>query len=96
MHWETFSSHLTALAQTHTHLVRRSASREEVAVVVAMNGQVEDVGVIVERLLGAVAVVNVLRSESTHGTITNCVQKTCTACPCSRKDQRASHDPSGD
>lgn len=59
---------------TDTHLVRCSASREEVAVVVAMDRQVEDVGVVVERLLGAVAVVNVLRSDSDHKCYTLCVR----------------------
>lgn len=48
---------------THTHFIRCSASREEVAVVVAMNRDVKDVGVIVEGLLGAVAMMNILRVE---------------------------------
>lgn len=56
---------------TCTHLVRCSASREEVAVVIAMYRQVKDVGVVVESLLGAVAVVNILQSDSKH-TITPC------------------------
>lgn len=38
-----------------------------------MDRQVEDVGVVVERLLGAVAVVNVLRSDSDHKCYTLCV-----------------------
>ena len=50
----------------NTHLIRRSASWEEVAVVIAMNGHVEDAGVVVKRLLGAVAMVNILRGDSAH------------------------------
>ena len=38
-----------------------SAAGEEVAIVVAMERDVQHVGVIVENLLGAVAMVNVLR-----------------------------------
>lgn len=47
-----------------THFIRCSASREEVAIVVAMNGHVEHAGVVIEGLLGPVAVVNVLWSDS--------------------------------
>ncbi len=61
MQWE-WSVQLCWQLITHTHLVRRSASRKEVAVVIAMNRQVKDIRVVVERLLGAVAMVNILRS----------------------------------
>lgn len=44
----------------HTYLFWRPAAREEVPVVVAMEGDVQHVGVVVEGLLGAVTVVNVL------------------------------------
>lgn len=43
-----------------THLIRRSTARKEVAIVVAMEWQVENVGIAVERLLCAVAMVNIL------------------------------------
>lgn len=59
----------SGLDKVHTHLVRCSASREEVTVVIAMNRQVKDAGVIVESLLCPVAVVNVM--QQTHGVITN-------------------------
>jgi len=42
------------------HLIRCPAAREEVAVIIATEGQIENVGVAVERLLGAVTMVNVL------------------------------------
>lgn len=45
----------------HAYLLRRSAARKEVSIVVAMEGDVEDVVVSVEGLLGAVAMVNVLQ-----------------------------------
>lgn len=45
----------------HTHLIGCAAAGEEIAVVIAMNRQVENIRVIVEGLLGAVAVVNVLK-----------------------------------
>lgn len=45
------------------HLVSRPAAGEEVAVVVAVYGDVEDVGVPVEHLLGPIAVVNILERE---------------------------------
>lgn len=50
--------------ETSRYLVRRSTSREEVAVVVTMNRHVEDVGVVVERLLSSVAMVNILKFDS--------------------------------
>ena len=43
------------------YLLRSSTARKEVSIVVAMQGDVEDVGVTVEGLLGAVAMVNVLQ-----------------------------------
>lgn len=55
----------------HTHLIRCSATGEEVAVVVAMNRDVKDIGVIVEGLLGAIAVMNILRGDSTGDMNTN-------------------------
>lgn len=50
--------------QRGADLVRRSATGEEVAVIVAVDGHVEDAGVVVEGLLRAVAVVNVLRPQA--------------------------------
>lgn len=44
-----------------SYLLGSSTAREEVAIIVAMEGDVEDVGVTVEGLLGAVAMVNVLQ-----------------------------------
>lgn len=44
-----------------TDLCRPTTSGEEVSIVVAMEGDVEDAGVIVEDFLGAVAMVNVLK-----------------------------------
>lgn len=43
------------------YLLRSSAARKEVSIIVAMEGNVEDVGVTVEGLLSAVAMVNVLQ-----------------------------------
>lgn len=57
----------TIAAQRDAHLVRRSAAGEEVPVVVAVDGHVEDAGVVVEGLLGAVAVVNVLQPQAANG-----------------------------
>lgn len=50
----------------HAHLIRCAASREEVSVIIAMYRHVKDIGVVVERLLGAVAMVNVLRAGRIH------------------------------
>lgn len=47
-------------AVTPPHLIRRSAAREEVAIIVAVQRNVENTGVCVERLLGAVAMMNIL------------------------------------
>lgn len=47
--------------QRGSDLIRRSTAREEVAIIVAVHGHVEDTWVIVEGLLGAVAMVNVLK-----------------------------------
>lgn len=52
---------MTPTAAAPLYLLRRPAAREEVAVVVAVEGDVEDVGVAVEGLLGPVPVVDVLR-----------------------------------
>lgn len=46
-----------------THLIGCPAAREEVAVIVAVQGDVEDARVAVEGLLGPVAMVHVLRAE---------------------------------
>lgn len=43
------------------YLLWSAAARKEVSVVVAMEGNVEDVGVTIEGLLSAVAMVNVLQ-----------------------------------
>ncbi len=43
------------------YLLRSSTAGKEVPIIVAMEGDVEDVGVTVEGLLGAVAMVNVLQ-----------------------------------
>ena len=61
--------HSLSLSLSLSHLIRRTAAGEEVPVVIAMDGQVEDIGVVVEGLLGAVAMVNILRGgkqSSTH------------------------------
>lgn len=44
---------------TCTYLIRSTAPGEKVPVVIAMNGQVKDAGVVIESLLGPVAVVNI-------------------------------------
>lgn len=44
---------------TCTYLIRSATPGEKVPVVIAMNGQVQDAGVVVESLLGPVAVVNI-------------------------------------
>lgn len=44
---------------TCAHLIRCTTSREKVTIVIAMNGQVKDTGVIIESLLGPIAVVNI-------------------------------------
>lgn len=54
----------TRAVQRGADLVRRSTAGEEVAVVVAVHGHVEDAGVVVEGLLGAIAVVNVLKPQA--------------------------------
>jgi len=46
--------------KVQTHLIRGSASWEEVAVIIAMNRQVKDIRVVVKRLLSAVAMVYIL------------------------------------
>lgn len=46
-----------------TDLFRSSAPRKEVAVVIAMKGDIEHVGITVEGLLTSVAMVNVLRCQ---------------------------------
>lgn len=46
-----------------TYLIRCSTSWKKVAVVVAMDRHVEDIRVVVEGLLGAVAMVNILKLE---------------------------------
>lgn len=45
---------------THGYLVYSPTAREEVAIVMAMQGDVEHTGVLVEGLLGAIAMVNIL------------------------------------
>lgn len=45
------------------YLIHSPAAWEEVAIVMAMQGDVEHSGVLVEGLLGAVAVVNILRGR---------------------------------
>lgn len=47
-------------APAHTHLIHGPTAWEEVAVVMAMKGNVEHTGVLVESLLCAVAMVNIL------------------------------------
>lgn len=49
------------------HLVGRPAAREEVAVVVAVQRDVEDAGVAVEGLLGPIPMVHVLRGSADSG-----------------------------
>lgn len=46
------------------YLLRSSTAREEVSIIVAMEGDVENAGVVVEGLLGAVAMMNVLRGQN--------------------------------
>lgn len=43
------------------YLLRSSTAREEVSIIVAMKGNVEDTGITVKSLLGAVAMVNILQ-----------------------------------
>lgn len=47
------------------NLLRGSAAREEVSVVVAMQGDVEHVGITVEGLLAAIAMMDVLQERRT-------------------------------
>lgn len=55
---------LPAAPLTHpTYLVRSPAAREEVAIVVAVEGHVQDAGVAVESLLGPVSMVHVLQEQ---------------------------------
>lgn len=49
------------------YLIHSPTAREEVAVVMAMKGDVQHIGVLVEGLLGAVAMVNVLCREMGSG-----------------------------
>ena len=49
------------------YLIHSPTAREEVAVVMAMKGDVQHIGVLVEGLLGAVAMVNILSSEMGRG-----------------------------
>lgn len=57
----------TGLGGARGYLIRGPAAGEEVAVVVAMQGDVQHTGVLVEGLLGAVAVVNILGREMDVG-----------------------------
>lgn len=50
---------ITAKTITCTYLIRSATPREKVTIVIAMNGQVKDTGVVVEGLLGSVAMVNI-------------------------------------
>lgn len=43
------------------YLLRSSTAREEVSIVIAMKGDIEDVGITVEGLLGAIAMMNILQ-----------------------------------
>lgn len=43
-----------------TCLLRSSTAWEEVAIVIAMEGDIQHIGITVECLLGAIAVVNIL------------------------------------
>lgn len=52
--------HVVAKASSGSALSRASGAGEEVSVVVTVNGQVQDTGIVVEDLLRAVAVMNVL------------------------------------
>lgn len=49
------------------YLIHSPAAREEVAIVMAMKGDVEHTGVLVEGLLGAIAVVNILCGDMGSG-----------------------------
>lgn len=49
-----------------THLIRSTASRKEVTIIIAVNRQIEDIRVIIKGLLGTVTMVNVLRGEFKH------------------------------
>lgn len=44
----------------HSYLIRCSTAREEVPIIIAMQWQVENTGVCVEGLLGAITMVNIL------------------------------------
>lgn len=54
---------LEGMDWTWGYLIHSPTAWEEVAVVMAMQGDVEHAGVLVEGLLGAVAVVNILCRE---------------------------------
>lgn len=62
----TMATHLYCV-RVHVcmYLLRSAAARKEVAVIVPVEGDVEDIGVTVEGLLGAVAMVNVLQQQVT-------------------------------
>lgn len=49
------------------HLVWRPTAREEVAIVIAVKGDIEDVGIVVEGLLGSISVVHVLGEQGAEG-----------------------------
>ncbi len=48
-----------------THLIRGSAAREEVPIIVAMERHVQDIRVTVESLLSPISMVNILKHNST-------------------------------
>lgn len=52
---------------TGTYLIHGPTAREEVAIVMAMKGYVEHPGVLIESLLCAVAMVNILYSTEGSG-----------------------------
>lgn len=64
--------------QTHrtTYLTGMPTTRKEVAIIVAMKRDVQDTGVVIEGLLSAIAVVNVLDREWVKGEEFACLFKT--------------------
>lgn len=49
------------------YLLRSSTAREKVSIIISMKGDVEDTGITVEGLLGAIAMMNILQWQVTEG-----------------------------
>ena len=55
-----FSLRYNLLTSNGSYFFRTSGSGKESAIVITMDGEVEDIGVIIEDLLGSITMVNVL------------------------------------